>query len=155
VYKAGENGIISPSKIPVKNGDHAPSLRTVHCSRLYNNTFSLSRRISGRTVRQTVALIELTGLAGVEKFMPPFKGDPIGRPRHKRQPIVVVFPAKAVWNDSTIRALLDRLSADSKLRPLCGWETELDLPGEASGTRSLPGGRKVAILSEKRTMRCL
>ena len=101
------------------------------------------------------ALIELTGLAGVEKFMPPFKGDPIGRPRHKRQPIVVVFPAKAVWNDSTIRALLDRLSADSKLRPLCGWETELDLPGEASGTRSLPGGRKVAILSEKRTMRCL
>ena len=62
------------------------------------------------------ALIGLTELAGIEKFIHPFRGKLMGRPRCKRQPIVVAFLAKAVWNDSTTRALLDRLSADSKLR---------------------------------------
>lgn len=82
------------------------------------------------------ALIGLTELAGIEKFIHPFRGKLMGRPRHKRQPIVVAFLAKAVWNDSTTRALLDRLSADSKLRRLCGWETALDLPSEATFSRA-------------------
>jgi hypothetical protein len=41
------------------------------------------------------------------------------------------FLAKAVFNVSTKRAILDRLHSDAVLRRLCGWETVAQIPDEA------------------------
>jgi len=38
--------------------------------------------------------------------------------------------AKAVFNVSTTRAILDRLHSDAVLRRLCGWETVAQIPDE-------------------------
>ncbi|MCY4203969.1 MAG: transposase, partial [Aestuariivita sp.] len=45
-----------------------------------------------------------------------------GRPLADRRALARAFIAKAVWNLSTTRALIDRLQCDPKMRRLCGWE---------------------------------
>ncbi len=57
--------------------------------------FPIQEESLGELSDKHKTLIALTELAGIEKFMLPFKGDPMGRPRRKRQPIVVAFLAKA------------------------------------------------------------
>jgi hypothetical protein len=46
-----------------------------------------------------------------------------GRPPADRKAIARAFVAKAVYNSSTTRELLDRLKSDKALRRICGWET--------------------------------
>jgi len=44
--------------------------------------------------------------------------------------------AKAVFNVSTTRAILDRLHSDAVLRRLCGWETVAQIPDETVFSRA-------------------
>jgi hypothetical protein len=44
--------------------------------------------------------------------------------------------AKAFYNLSTTRQLLERLQSDDKLRRLCGWERQRELPSEATFCRA-------------------
>jgi Transposase DDE domain/Transposase domain (DUF772) len=44
--------------------------------------------------------------------------------------------AKAVFNMSTTRQLLDRLSVDVSLRRICGWESQREIPHESQFSRA-------------------
>ena len=54
-----------------------------------------------------------------------------GRPPKDRAAIARAFVAKAIYNMSTTRVLLDRLATDVALRRICGWERKNDVPSES------------------------
>ena len=59
-----------------------------------------------------------------------------GRLPADRKAIVRAFVAKAVYNCSTTRELLDRLKSDKALRRICGWETRYEIPNESTFSRA-------------------
>ncbi len=59
-----------------------------------------------------------------------------GRPPSDRKAIVRAFVAKAIYNCSTTRELLDRLKSDNALRRICGWETRYQVPNESTFSRA-------------------
>ena len=64
-----------------------------------------------------VAILELVR---VEALLPYFPGK-IGRPEENRASVARAFIAKAVFDISASRALIERLEADGRLRRLCCW----------------------------------
>lgn len=81
-----------------------------------------------RQLVRTLALLQLDNFVMVRRRR--------GRPAHDRGAIARAFVGKAVLNLPTTRALLDRLSADSALRRLCGWETAASVPDETVFSRA-------------------
>lgn len=59
-----------------------------------------------------------------------------GCPPTDRLPLCKAFIAKALWDFSTTRALLDALRQRPTLRRLCGWETVGAIPSEATFSRA-------------------
>ncbi len=112
---------------------------------LQQHLFPFQQEALGELCEKHKTLIEVAELASIEKFMSPFGRKPMGRPRHGRQPLVLAFLAKAVWNCPTTRALLDLLGADAPLRRLCGWETRADLPSEATFSRAFDEFARTAL----------
>ena len=60
----------------------------------------------------------------------------VGRPLKDRRAIARAFVAKAVYNMSTTRQLLDRLDSDVALRRICGWESKREIPHESQFSRA-------------------
>ena len=60
----------------------------------------------------------------------------VGRPPRNRRAIASAFVAKAVFNMSTTRQLLDRLEVDVCLRRICGWEGRGEIPDETVFSRA-------------------
>lgn len=67
-----------------------------------------------------VTTLEILGLE--DEFLSGNKGP--GRPASSRVAIARAFVAKAIYNFSTTRMLIDRLSFDPSLRRICGFEKE-------------------------------
>ncbi|EQD68708.1 transposase, IS4 family protein [mine drainage metagenome] len=73
------------------------------------------------------------------------------------------FVAKAVFNMSTTRQLLDRLSVDVSLRRLCGWESRREIPHESQFSRAfaefaaseLPQRLHAALIAETQQERLI
>ena len=68
-------------------------------------------------------LVSVLGMARIEAFLPGWPGVP-GRPLSERSALARAFVAKAVFNFSTTRLLIEMLSTDKTLRRLCGWQRE-------------------------------
>jgi len=60
----------------------------------------------------------------------------VGRPALHERAIARAFVAKAVYNLSHTRQLLDRLHNDSCLRRICGWESRCEVPHESQFSRA-------------------
>ena len=71
-----------------------------------------------------------------------------GRPPSDRKAIVRAFVAKAVYNSSTTRELLDRLKSDKALRRICGWETRYQIPKESTFSRAFAEIAESRLLEE-------
>lgn len=82
--------------------------------------------------QQLVTTLELIRL---EEHLPTLGRYP-GRPLASRVAIARAFVAKAIYNMPTTRALLDRLECDIKLRRICGWEKQQDVPSESVFSRA-------------------
>lgn len=80
-------------------------------------------------------LVSILEMIGIERFIRTVRGWP-GRPEKHRGAIARAFVAKAVYNMGTTRQLLDRLRCDTRLRRVCGWERQSDLPSEATFSRA-------------------
>lgn len=89
-----------------------------------------------------VAVVELSR---PERFTERFEWGGTGCPRKWRQPVLLAFLAKAVWNMPTTRALLDRLAHDPTLRRLCGWERAGDIPSESTFSRAFAEFARCAL----------
>lgn len=60
----------------------------------------------------------------------------LGRPLSNRRAIARAFVAKSYLNLPTTVALIDRLTVDTALRRLCGFERRRDVPSEATFSRA-------------------
>jgi len=80
-------------------------------------------------------LVKILELLQIERFVKGRQGG-LGRPLEDRQAIARAFVAKAVYNLETTRQLLERLASDERLRRLCGWERQGELPSEATFSRA-------------------
>ena len=59
-----------------------------------------------------------------------------GRHKSDRKAIARAFAAKAIYNMSMTRELLDRLKCDKSLRRICGWESLDAMPVESTFSRA-------------------
>jgi hypothetical protein len=75
------------------------------------------------------------GMIEIEAMVSAWSGG-VGRPAKDRRAIARAFVAKAVYNLSTTRQLLDRLSSDNSLRRICGWEGRREIPHESQFSRA-------------------
>ena len=82
--------------------------------------------------RQLVALLSLIR---IEAMIACWAGG-VGRPAKDRRAIARAFVAKAVYNMSTTRQLLEHLSVDNALRRICGWESRREIPHESQFSRA-------------------
>ena len=74
-------------------------------------------------------------MARIEAFLPGWPGLP-GRPLSERSALARAFVAKAVFNLSTTRLLIEMLSVDKTLHRLCGWQRRGEVPSEATFSRA-------------------
>lgn len=81
-----------------------------------------------RLLISIVSMVPLAAFAGSRA--------PTGRPRRDRQSLIRSFLAKAVYNFTTTRQLLDRLRSDEQLRRLCGWDSLAAIPAESTFSRA-------------------
>ncbi len=82
-------------------------------------------------------LLFILELITVEKFLP--RGLPSwlgGRPLMSRCAMARAFIAKMVFNIGTTRDLVDRLRSDVRLRTLCGYSRESEIPSESTFSRA-------------------
>jgi len=82
--------------------------------------------------RQLVAVL---GLIQIEAQVRAWSGG-VGRPAKYRRAMACSFVAKAVYNMSGTRELLDRLKSDASLRRICGWERRGELLHESQFSRA-------------------
>lgn len=94
----------------------------------------LTEELGPLTVKQQ-ALITILEQVRIEEFIYSTRGFPV-RPAQDRTAIARAFIVKMVYHMPTTRALLDRLSTDSALRRICGWERQNDVPDEWTFSRA-------------------
>jgi transposase len=94
----------------------------------------LEEELGGLTEKEQ-KLVSTLELIRIERFTA-FSRSLRGRPPKERAAVARAFVAKAVYNMSTTRALLDRLASDKKLRRICGWEQKGDIPSESTFSRA-------------------
>ena len=80
--------------------------------------------------------IEVLALVPAGVLMEPYRWQGIGRKPEERQWIFNSFIAKAVYQFSNTRALMDALKARPVLRRLCGWESVDQVPQEWTFSRA-------------------
>jgi hypothetical protein len=82
--------------------------------------------------RQLVAVL---GLLRIDALVGAWSGG-VGRPAKHRRAMARSFVAKAVYNMSHNRELLDRLKSDASLRRICGWESRREILHESQFSRA-------------------
>jgi transposase len=80
-------------------------------------------------------LIAVLEFVRVERQLPYVHGLR-GRPQEDRAALARAFIAKAVFDITTTRALIERLTIDRPLRRLCGWSSVREVPSEATFSRA-------------------
>ena len=66
----------------------------------------------------------------------PYAGRVPGRPPESRSAIARAFVAKAVYNLPATEILLDQLVSNTRLRRLCGWEKQSEVPSSSTFSRA-------------------
>ncbi|MDM8566514.1 hypothetical protein QUF74_12795 [Candidatus Halobeggiatoa sp. HSG11] len=86
---------------------------------IQNNLFPWLAEEIGDLTKKQMSLITVLEIMRIERHIPNYHGLS-GRPQSDR--IAIAFIAKAIYDMSTTRILLDRLECDIALRRICGWE---------------------------------
>ena len=97
--------------------------------------FPMIQEELGELTKKQMQWVQVLEVAQLEAHIPSAHGYP-GRPTECRVAIARAFTAKAVYNMSTTRMLLDRLESDPSMRRICGWERKSDVPSEATFSRA-------------------
>jgi len=83
-------------------------------------------------LQQLVRILELVRIEDFVRIPDYWHGQ---SPKHRKQ-IARSFVAKAVYNMTTTRELIDRLKTSPALRRICGWEKVSQIPHESSFSRA-------------------
>ena len=98
--------------------------------------FPYLAEVLGPLTEKQQALVSTLEIVRLEEHLPSTSHHLPGRPLKDRAAIGRAFVAKAVYNMTTTRALLDRLDTDTSLRRICGWERLDEVPSEAVFSRA-------------------
>lgn len=85
--------------------------------------------------KKLVKLITILDMIEIERFIVDPRGFR-GRPPKNRCAVARAFIAKAFYNITDTKALIDRLKSDKNLRKVCGFETIYSIPAESSFSRA-------------------
>ncbi len=83
-------------------------------------------------LKQLITILELVRIEEMVRIPEYWQGR---SPKNRKQ-IARSFIAKAVYNMTTTRELIDRLKISPALRRICGWEKATDVPHESSFSRA-------------------
>jgi hypothetical protein len=97
--------------------------------------FPVLEEESGPLTEKHRQLVALLNMVRIEALIAGGYGG-VGRPAKDRRAMARAFVAKAVWNMSTTRQLLERLAVDAALRRICGWESLREIPHESQFSRA-------------------
>ncbi|MES9857811.1 MAG: transposase [Sedimenticola sp.] len=104
-------------------------------NRFQTSLFPQLREGLGELTNKQQQLIRVLEVSQVERHIP-YVGQRPGRPPEDRCAIARAFVAKAVYNLPTTEVLLDQLKSDIRLRRLCGWERQQEIPSRATFSRA-------------------
>jgi len=103
--------------------------------KIQRNLFPWLEEELGELTEKEQKLVTILDMIRIERFT--VNSESLyGRPPKERAAIARAFVAKAVYNIPTTRALLDRLASDKKIRRICGWENQSDIPSESTFSRA-------------------
>lgn len=88
-------------------------------SKIHGFLFPIVEAELGELTSKQQYLIRILEMVRIEEFVKTFCG--AGRPPEDRKALARSFVAKAVYNMTTTRELIERLTTDSNLRRICGW----------------------------------
>jgi hypothetical protein len=102
---------------------------------IQSNLFPWLKEELGELTSKQKLLVTVLEVIRIEEHIPShFRLQ--GRPLSDRIAIARAFVAKAVYDMSTTRILLDRLTCDPVLRRICGWEKVSEIPSESTFSRA-------------------
>jgi len=102
---------------------------------IQSNLFPWLKEELGEATEKQLLLITVLEIIRLEEYIPSHFNQ-VGRPISDRVAIARAFVAKAIYDMSTTRMLLDRLKCDPALRRICGWERINEIPSEATFSRA-------------------
>lgn len=113
------------------------NLQTLSCYwlKIQDCLFPFIEKEIGQITEKHKKLISILELLRIENFIA-ISSDNVGCPLKDRRAIARSFVAKALFQLTTTRALIDRLSSDLQLRKICGWSTDEKLPSESTFSRA-------------------
>ena len=94
---------------------------------LQEHLFPALEEAIGPLAERYQSFVTVLEFVRVERFLPDLTGLP-GRPREDRAALARAFIAKAVFDVTTTRALIERPAIDRTLRRLCGWNEVREKP---------------------------
>ena len=105
------------------------------CNLLQTELFPILEASVGALSKPAKLLASVVSMIPVSQYVG--LGDrQLGRPQHDRQALATAFFAKAVYNLTTTRQLIERLHSDAQFRRLCGWDTAAQVPTESTFSRA-------------------
>ena len=113
---------------------NSPALLTQFAHLLQGELFPILETAIGPLSKQRRLLISILSMVPLTTFTA--ARAITGRPPRNRRSLATAFLAKAVYNLTTTRQLLDRLRCDEPLRRLCGWESVTAIPAESTFSRA-------------------
>lgn len=102
-------------------------------TQIHGFLFPLVEAELGELTSKQQELIKILEVIRIEEFVKTFYC--AGRPPEDRKAMARSFVAKAVYNMTTTRELIERLTTDANLRRICGWLHVNSVPGEWSFSR--------------------
>ena len=102
--------------------------------RIQSDLFPFLEEELGELTAKQQKLVSVLEIIRIEEAI--FHEYRTGRRKSDRKAIARAFVAKAVYNLSMTRELLDRLRCDKALRRICGWESLCAMPGESTFSRA-------------------
>jgi len=112
--------------------------------KIQGSLFSWLEEELGPLTEKQQQLVSILELLRVEQFLPRFDGY-VGRPPKNRISLARAFVAKAVYNMTTTRSLIDRLESDIAFRRICGWERKFEIPDESTFSRAFAEFAKLEL----------
>ena len=106
-----------------------------HLRYLQEEFFPFAEKYIGPYTEKHEHLCQIITFVKPEQFIVRYNGL-VGRPVEDRAAMVRAFIAKAVYNLTTTRALIDRLQCDPVLSRICGWEKKNQIPSESTFSRA-------------------
>src|SRR5271156_1229766 len=116
-------------------------------NQIQRNLFPQLQEDLGPLSEKQLKLVTVLEAMRLEDVIPSSVKGP-GRPCSNRVAIARSFVAKAVYNFSTTRMLIDRLSCDAALRRICGFERRKDIPSESGFSRAFAELAESGLLSK-------